>query len=498
MRHLKTELLLSTRLPSSHNDGASTSEVSLTKQASENMAVKILRASSQEINECNFLLSCRPFVQRYLSILTDFDKIREKEAVLHRDELNYYFIKINNLYQNMDYCIETLTKYAENQIMVESSKFNRDLINNRRRILDELDFIEMFCLILDLYYDHKDLINLEKEKGQANFNRNSTVEGSIMTEDLSKQDKKEAAILKRFNRYYTRYMRNGREIIKRIYSFLQSLVRNHESNQKKLFSFLHTFQKHFQFFDESLHLALLMIEDNTHILNKLSTIFFESLKAVNDLLAVKQKMKYFRVDVEMRDQEDLLYREKTELEKKIEKKEEEDDNLGQAIQPKSSSNAGRPISLLVSLLILLSRGIRKPIILKILSASCTYKGSSFLPNQHNFIELFTRNNELLLLFMAELTMKKYRSINKLVTRFDEEPVLTFLFLLFKDQKVASSAPEELAKSNRILFVMEQINFFSTLCFGRNLKWKCFIRDHFKKEDLMNEILDTAYSNGTLQ
>lgn len=494
MRHAKTELILSTRLPSSHNDGQSVSEVSLTKQVSENMAVKILRASSQEINECNFLLSCRPFVQRYLSILTDFDKIREKEAVLDRDELNYYFIKINNLYQNMNDCIEILTKYAKNQIMVESSKFNRDLINNRRRILDELDFMEMFCLVLNLYYDHKDLINLEKGKGQASFNRASTVEGTIMTEDLSKQDKKEAAILMRFNRYYSRYMRNGEEIIKRIYVFLQSLVQNHESNQKKLFTFLHTFQKHFPFFEQSLDLALLMIEDNSFILTRLSSIFFESLKAVNDLLAIKHKMKYYRVDVEMRDQEDLLYREKSELEKKIEKKEEEEEHPGQPISAKSGASAGRPISLLVYLLILLTRGVRKPVILRILSASCTFKGQSFLPNQHNFIELFTRNNELLLLFMAELTMKTYKSVNRLVTRFDEDPVYTFLFLLFRDQKPPSSARED-PPNERILFVTEQINFYSTLCFGRNLKWKHFIREHFKKGDLMNEILDTTYSNG---
>ena len=493
-----SECYLECRKPLS-SDGYSTTEASLSMNPRENMAVRIVCTSPLETHECNFLLSCRPFVQKYLTLLNEFDRLRMKETESDLSDLIYYVLKINSLYQNMCDCVEILTKYADNTIMVESSKFNRDLVTNRRKVLSDLGFMETFCAIVDCYYDYHDLEKMTSQEEKVAEGRESTYQGTLLTEDLEKQTRDQLTIEKMVGRYYQRYLRQGRTVLAKINVFLQSFVRNHKENQAKLFSNIHTFQKHFFHLDESLDLALVMIEDNRVILEKISQGFFESLSIIKDILMIKDRKKHFQVDLEIKDEGENLYigdySEEMMKDTKIKDGEDqaEDSEMEELrTNPKSNRKTRRPASLLVYLLVLLVKGVRRPVILKILSASCMCNGKSFVPNQENFIQLFTDNNELIQLFLSDLRMSPVKAVPSLVTRFEEEENFVVLKPCFKNKKIVL-----LNEVPRILLLTEQINFYSTLCNGRNLIWKNFLSVYFPQEDLLNEIIEPAYSNGNL-
>ena len=137
-----------------------------------------------------------------------------------------------------------------------------------------------------------------------------------------------------------------------------------DKSQKRLYNHLYCFQKHFAYFDRSLELVLCMIEDNHYILSKLSETFFESLNIVKDLLSAQDKKQFFEVDVEIVDKNGYLYREVT---KETSKQRDPDESIDEIIEPDveihHKISSGRPTNLLVYLLILLSRKVRKPLIL---------------------------------------------------------------------------------------------------------------------------------------
>ena len=473
-----------------NNDGYSIFDTRISVDRNENMALHLSRASNSEMTECNFLLSCRPFVQQYLAMLSKFDELRQQETSASANELLYYVLKLNSMYSNILTTLDKLTLYALNQIMVENSVFNRDLISNRKKILNELDFIEMFCSILNLYFDYKDLEAIRASEVRLARRKTSSADGSIAAEDVEKQNKDKASLQKMLSKYYARYVANGDVIMASVYKFLKAMVRRDDTNQRKLYSLLFCFQKHFAYFDQSLDLVLVMIEDNLWIMNKLADSFFESLSIVRDLLLEKDKKQFFEVDIEIVDRNQYLFHEP------VMKENNEEDNSAEEINQSEvhldNNVTGRPTNMLVYLLILLSRKVRVPLILRILANSCIYKGANFVPNQDNLIELFTGNEELILYFLSDLRMGKVQSVKRLMNRFEGEEKFMVLRSAFQDKKIVNPNYE-----SRIMFLTEQINLYSTLCNGRNLKWKNFLMRLFPQADLMNEIIEPDYSNGSL-
>lgn len=446
------------------------------------MAFHISRASNSEINECNFLLSCRPFVQKYLRTLGNFDQLRAKETVCNPSIMLYYLLKLNSMYSNMMDCVQLLTSYANNVILADNTKFAVGSASNRKKILNDLDFIEMFCQILNHYYDNKDLEKFSEDV-EVMATRQKTLEGSMLADDVDKQTG--SSLQKQLHKYYQRYVGFGIKLFDAIYILLCSLVKKEESNQNKLYSLLGCFQKHFAYFDKSLDLAMVMIDDNISILTKLSSSFFESLHIVKDILISRDKKVYFQIDLEVKDRNNYLYEEKkVQPNKDPDHSDEMEDE-----KEEERRREGRPISTLVYLLILLSRRVRTDKILQILALSCTYKGGNFVPNQENFIELFSENTSLVLLFLSDLRMGQVEAVKRLVNRFEEDSQHLVLRALFDQKKVIEPRHEK-----RISFLTEQINFYATLCKGRNLKWKEFLKKLFPEQDLINEVVEWHYTN----
>lgn len=468
------------------NFGYQTFDPKLSAERQENMAFQISRANNSEISECNFLLSCRPFVQKYLREVNQFDQLRLQEREADPGEMLFCILNINSMYQNMLACLDILTKYCKNQILAENIKFNNEYSNNRKKVLNDLDFIEMLCQILNLYYDTRDLESFSTEEEAVN-QRQNTMEGSIVADDLKTQQN--PSMKKHLSKYYQRYIRNGFVIFNSVYRLLCALVEKEESNQLKLYSLLGCFQKHFAYFDQSLDLAKVMIEDNLTILTKLSTSFFESLHIVKDILISRDKKVFFQIDLEFVDPQGYMYIEEDSKEKK-----KDDDEIEEPEEEEGVANTvkqGRPTSMLVYLLILLGRKVRHPKILQILAMSCTYKEGNFVANQENFIELLADNRELISTFLSDLRMDTVQAIKRLINRFEEEEEGKFLVLraLFEQKKIRDPKMEK-----RIAFLTEQINFYSTLCKGRNLKWKDFLRKLFPETDLINEVVEWHYTN----
>jgi hypothetical protein len=450
------------------------------------MAFQISRANNSEISECNFLLSCRPFVQKYLREVVNFDQLRTQEIDGDPSEMLYSILNLNSMYSNMLACLDSLLKYCENKILAENIRFNNEYSNNRKKVLNDLDFIEMLCQILNHYFDTRDLEAFGTSEDLAPV-RQLTVEGSLLAEDVGGQQ--QPSIKKHLHKYYQRYLRNGLVLFDHVYRLLCALVQKEEGNQIKLYSLLYCFQKHFAYFDLSLDLAKVMIEDNLTILNKLSTSFFESLHIVKDILISRDKKVYFQVDLEIVDPQGYLYIEQTSRQV-----EEGDKDLDDAEEDEGVTGArrqGRPTSMLVYLLILLGRRVRHPKILQILASSCTYKEGNFVANQENFIELFAENRELICTFLSDLRMDTVDAIKRLINRNEEEEEGKFMVLraLFDQKKVKDAKMER-----RIAYLTEQINFYATLCKGRNLKWRDFLRKLFPETDLINEVVEWHYTN----
>ena len=446
------------------------------------MAFHISRAGNSEINECNFLLSCRPFVQKYLRSLTAFDQMRSKETTCNPTDMLYFLLKLNSMYHNMLDCVQLLTNYSDNVLLADNTKFGASVTNNRKKVLNDLDFIELFCQILNHYYDNKDL-EVFSEDIEGMYKRKQTLEGSVMAEDADRQTG--SSLKKQLHKYYDRYVGNGIKLFEAIYTLLCSLVQKEESNQNKLYSLLGCFQKHFAYFDKSLDLAMVMIEDNISILTKLSDSFFESLHIVKDILISRDKKVYFQVDLEVRDKNHYIY---DEISSKKDKDPDESEDIEEQKEEEKRIE-GRPISTLVYLLILLSRKVRHKKILQILALSCTYKGGNFVPNQENFIELFSENKSLVLLFLSDLRMGQVEAVKRLVNRYEEDSQHLVLRALFDQKKII-----EIIHERRINFLTEQINFYATLCKGRNLKWKDFLKKLFPEEALINEVVEWHYTN----
>lgn len=476
----------------SYQEGYSCYPTRMLVDKNESIAVRLSRATNSEITECNFLMSCRPFVKHYLKHLVHFDALRKTESAGKPNDLLYAVLKINWQLSTILETLDRLEKYALNQILVETQRLGRDSRSNRKKILSELDFIEMFCGVLNLYFDYKDLDSLRDAGEESLLTHRGTQDGSLLPEDLAHPDagKDSASLKKLLNKHYSRYVRNGNKIFQSIYSFLAAMVEHNEANQRSLFKYLFCFQKHFAYFEASLDLALVMVQDNQFILGSLAEGFFESLNIVKDLLTQRDKRRYIEVDVEITDKHQYLYHEFKDGPRDDQDESRQEEDADKLVFQKGGKTA-RSTNLLVYLLILLSRRIRSPKILRLLAVSCLYKGSQFVPNQDNFVELLSENDKLVLLFFSDFRVGNTTYFKKLVNRFEEENSYITMRSLFQ-KKLPTSPVHEM----RYKYLIELVNFYAAICSGRNLKWKTFASKLFPEVDLRHELVEPGYPNGT--
>ena len=106
---------------------------------------------------------------------------------------------------------------------------------------------------------------------------------------------------------------------------LKILCKNNTHNQKVLYDNLGSYMKYFRYFDESLELVKIVIEDNRKIISYLTENFFGSLKILQDTIQKYDKEKFYNIDVVIKDDNELLFHDGTEdevidKEKKLEEK----------------------------------------------------------------------------------------------------------------------------------------------------------------------------------
>lgn len=284
-------------------------------------------------------------------------------------------------------------------------------------------------------------------------------------------------------KYYSRYVVNGVKVIPQIYNLLKSLVQGDPSTQLNLYKHLHCFQKHLNYFDQAIDLSVCMIKDNQAILSQLAATFFQSLHLVKDFLFGQDKRRFYIVDIEMKDKNNYLYLPPKQSREAANQTQVEDREEGKMFFE-------RPTNLLVYVLILLSKKKRKPKLLSVLETACVLNGQNFVPNQENLIDLFCENEQMTLLFMAETKIQQFKAVHRLATKFDEDPVPIIVRTCFKEEALIKD-------EEKINFMIAQINLYSALCQGRNLKWKVYLMKHFGKKDLINEMIDPAYSSSNL-
>lgn len=343
-----------------------------------------------------------------------------------------------------------------------------------------------------MYFDDNDLLNVfesltkihkAEEVEETEIVRQHSVEPTIVAEDINNIQGDGPNVMDRLcTKYYSRYIVNGAKVVPQIYNLLKSLVQGDPSTQINLYKYLHCFQKHLNFFDEAIDLSVLMIKDNQVILNQLAATFFQSLHLVKDFLFGQDKKRFYIVDIECKDKNSYLYqpqKQGTGADQQLQIEEKEEGKL----------LFERPTNLLVYVLILLSKKTRKPKFLSILETACVLNGQNFVPNQENLIDLFCENEQMTLLFMAQTEMHQVKAVQRLVTKFDEDKGWTVVRACFEDGSLVKY-------QDRVNFMIAQINLYSALCQGRNLKWKVYLMKYFGKKDLINEMIDPAYSSST--
>lgn len=109
-------------------------EPELVKERQGSMAMQISKANNTEIIECNFLMSCRPFVRDYLDLINQLNNMRLQDPAIDSGLLAVVLLKVNREYKNLVECVSILTQYSENQLMSENSRFNKELIKNRKKV----------------------------------------------------------------------------------------------------------------------------------------------------------------------------------------------------------------------------------------------------------------------------------------------------------------------------------------------------------------------------
>jgi hypothetical protein len=115
-------------------DYETTLDPELVKKKTGSLAMQISKANNTEIIECNFLMSCRPFVRDYLDLLKQLNTMRLQDPAIDSGLLVVILLKVNREYKNLVECVSILTQYSENQLMSENSRFNKELIKNRKKV----------------------------------------------------------------------------------------------------------------------------------------------------------------------------------------------------------------------------------------------------------------------------------------------------------------------------------------------------------------------------
>ena len=246
-------------------------EASLTSKRSEIDTLKVIKASSSEMYETNFLLSCRPFIQKFLSLI-----IRKKNMEEEPDSNIKYcqiLFKLNEKTLNTIECISNLNSYCQNLVISDNSIKLKETIFQRQTTIKELDFIHLLCDILDMLFDERQFLSLEKLQNDGQtfetpllteefyknhdshfFNRviYKNIEGQEdITEDENDNTPIEVKVVAYIKKNKEDLLVNSAVITKKIFGLLITLCKGNCENQNLIFLFLGSYMKYMKYFEES-------------------------------------------------------------------------------------------------------------------------------------------------------------------------------------------------------------------------------------------------------
>jgi hypothetical protein len=260
-------------------------DASLTSKRSEIDTLKVIKANSSEMYETNFLLSCRPFIQKFLSMIIHKKNFEEEPD----SNIKYCRIlfKLNEKTLNTLECINNLNSYCQNLVISDNSIKIKDTIFQRQNTVKELDFIHLLCDILDMLFDERQFLDVKKLQDEGEsfdtpafteefyknhdshfFNRviYKNIEGvDDMEEDENDNTPMEVKVVGYIKKNKEDLLVNSAVITKKIFGLLVTLCKGNSENQNLIFEFLGSYMKYMKYFEESLDLVNSVIKDNRKI-----------------------------------------------------------------------------------------------------------------------------------------------------------------------------------------------------------------------------------------
>lgn len=132
-------------------------EPALKHSMNDKLAIKISKQTIGELSDSNFLLSCKPYIRKYLILLKKLSQVRKEPTQEKPVYILRLLLNLNDKIRNSIECTRMLKDYCELRLLSENTLFQTNLISFRKQVIKKLDFIHLYCEILDNMFDMHDL-----------------------------------------------------------------------------------------------------------------------------------------------------------------------------------------------------------------------------------------------------------------------------------------------------------------------------------------------------
>ncbi|KAL4438749.1 hypothetical protein ABPG74_013422 [Tetrahymena malaccensis] len=479
------------------------------QQPLDDDAFKVIRATMTEVLEANFLISCFPILRQSLSKL---QKVKGKEVQVLQNSQEY--ADLQRSLQFLKSCLEDLDKFCKNQIITtsldhETSNYGK-LNYNRQKVLYEQYYIDIVIQLLKELLSKNELDKLKKiritdikvkiadkiknclvkQNSSINLQHledqlNKKHQKSLPQRVLSKQDSDAlyntiSGAQDRYHKFHINYIKFKLSIVKIAYQLLTSICKQNPQNERYLFEKkIKDIKYQAKYLKEAIDSIIQIIGNNEKIINDLcDDIRIAERKRRNNnnqkgQLLIKNQM--FFNDFVSNQMSMGIGKNSEQLISPLAIKQNE--NVQSVEETLKLDN------ILVFFVNLARDSLdkRNPNILKFFRTICSYKGKGVSVNQeimYKFLDNIPGFEQQLLIEM------KLDELHQMIIKFsDQRQVILDEKLLGKDQDVEINS--------KLQYLIQQIEFFSDLCLGRNYLWSNKMMSIFPFEYITQQIQENS-------
>ncbi|EWS73528.1 inositol-triphosphate type 1 protein (macronuclear) [Tetrahymena thermophila SB210] len=489
------------------------------QQPLDDDAFKVIRATMTEVLEANFLISCFPILRQSLFKL---QKVKGKEVQVLQNSQEYADLQRN--LSLLKSCLEDLDKFCKNQIITtsldyESSNYGK-LNYSRQKVLYEQYYIDIVIQLLKELLSKSELENLKKIRitdikvkiadkiKNCLVKQNNSINLQLLEDQLIKKHQKSSpkrvlskqdsealynavsGAQDRHRKFHINYIKFKLSIVKVAYQLLTSICKQNPQNERYLFDKkIKDIKYQAKFLKEAIDSIIQIIGNNEKIINDLcdDIRIAERKRRNNDnqkglLFGNQIKNQMFFNDAISNQLSVGIGRNSEQLASPLTIKQNEN---AQSVEETLKLD-----NILVFFVNLARDSLdkRNPNILKFFRTICSYKRKGVSVNQeimYKFLDNIPGFEQQLLIEM------KLDELQQMVIKFsDQRQVILDEKLLGKDQDVEINS--------KLQYLIQQIEFFSDLCLGRNYLWSnkmmsIFPFDYITKQIQENSLHEQARS-----